>query len=105
MFFEIISSVDNAIVNAHVLSTVPERFRRIFLVWGLLLAVFVVRGVLPFLIIWMTNTDLSFYEIITFAFSGSKEIEKSIHQSAPLLLLGGGMYLFLVFLAWLFLEE
>ena len=103
--FEIISSVDNAIVNAHVLSTVPERFRKIFLVWGLLLAVFVIRGVLPFLIVWMTNTDLSFYEIITFAFSGNEKIEKSVHQSAPLLLLGGGMYLFLVFLSWLFLEE
>ena len=53
----------------------------------------------------MTNTDLSFYEIITFAFSGDEEIKKSVHQSAPLLLLGGGMYLFLVFLSWLFLEE
>ena len=58
--FEIISSIDNAVVNAHVLSTVPEKFRKFFLLWGLLLAVFLIRGILPFLIIWMTNTDLSF---------------------------------------------
>ncbi len=45
--FEIISSVDNAIVNAHVLKTVPEKYRKFFLLWGLLLAVFVMRGVLP----------------------------------------------------------
>ncbi len=34
--FEVISSVDNAIVNAHVLKTLPDKFRKIFLVWGLL---------------------------------------------------------------------
>ena len=39
-------------------------------------------------------------------FSGnSKEIESSFQHSKAYLLLGGGMYLFLVFLAWLFLEE
>ncbi len=103
--FEIISSVDNAIINAHVLKTLPEKYRKIFLFWGILFAVFIVRGCLPFLIIWISNPKLSFYELITFAFSKNADLSAAIGQSTPLLLLGGGMYLFLVFLAWLFLEE
>lgn len=103
--FEIISSVDNAIINAHVLRTLPEKFRKIFLLWGLLLAVFIVRGVLPFIIVWLVNPALSFWQVITFVFSGSDEIEHYVEQSKPLLLLGGGVYLFFVWLAWLFLEE
>ena len=103
--FEIISSIDNAIINAHVLKTLPEKYRKIFLFWGILLAVFVVRGCLPFVIVWLANPSLSVWQVITFAFSSNSQIEQYIERSTPLLLLGGGVYLFLVFLAWLFLEE
>ncbi|MEZ4239098.1 MAG: DUF475 domain-containing protein [Myxococcota bacterium] len=103
--FEIISSIDNAIVNAHVLKTVPERYRRFFLVWGLLLAVFVMRGVLPFTIVWLANMNLSFTEAAHMAFSDPATMEASLEESRPILLLGGGVYLFFVFLSWLFLEE
>ena len=102
--FEIISSIDNAIVNAHVLKTLPERFRKFFLFWGILFAVFVVRGVLPFLIIWLANPALSLVEVWQAAFSSTGEVGEYLEESKPLLLLSGGMYLFLVFLAWLFLE-
>lgn len=105
ILFEVISSVDNAIVNAHVLKTMPERFRKIFLFWGILIAVFVVRGVLPFLIVWMVNPALSITEVFTFVFSNNPEIGKYVAQSKPLLLLGGGVYLAFVFLSWLFTEE
>ena len=33
--FEVISSIDNAIINAHVLKTLPEKFMKFFLFWGL----------------------------------------------------------------------
>ncbi|MEW6144338.1 MAG: DUF475 domain-containing protein [Thermodesulfobacteriota bacterium] len=104
--FEIISSIDNAVVNAHVLATMTDRFRRFFLIWGMLIAVFLLRGVLPFLIVWIANPNLSFIELFEFTFSGdSKQIESSLAESKAYLLVGGGMYLVLVFLAWLFLEE
>lgn len=80
ILFEVISSVDNAIVNAHVLKTLPEKYRKFFLTWGLLLAVFVIRGGLPFVLV-------------------------GVAHSRDVLLIGGGMYLVLVFLGWLFLEE
>ena len=103
--FEVISSIDNAIINAHVLKTLPEKFRKFFLFWGLIIAVFAVRGVLPFLIVWLANPAFSFTHIITFVFHPTPDIEKYVEQSQALLLLAGGMYLFLVFLGWLFLEE
>jgi len=103
--FEIISSIDNAIINAQVLRTMPERYRRIFLVYGIFFAVVVVRGLLPFIIIWVANPLLSFPEMLRVAFSSEAEIEQALHTSKPLLLLGGGIYLVLVFLGWLFMEE
>jgi len=103
--FEIISSVDNAVVNAHILKTMPEKYRKIFLFWGLIFAVFIVRGLLPFIIVWAANPDLGIWQVITATFSGSAAVKSSIEASKPLLLLGGGIYLFFVFLSWLFLEE
>jgi len=103
--FEIISSVDNAIVNAHVLKTMPEKYWKIFLFWGLLFAVFVVRGLLPFLIVWMANSALTIGGVMTAIFSSDPQIKEYLTASKPLLLLGGGVYLFFVFLSWLFLEE
>lgn len=103
--FEIISSVDNAVVNAHVLKTLPDKYRKIFLFWGLLFAVFIVRGVLPFIIVWIANPDLSLWQVVTATFSGGTAIKEYLDKSKPLLLLGGGIYLFLIFLSWLFLEE
>jgi hypothetical protein len=103
--FEIISSVDNAVVNAHVLKTMPEKYRKIFLFWGLLFAVFIVRGILPFIIVWVANPNLGVWQVVTATFSNSPAIREYIESSKPLLMLGGGIYLFLVFLSWLFLEE
>jgi len=103
--FEVISSVDNAIINAHVLKTLPEKFRKFFLFWGLLIAVVLVRGFLPFLIVWLANPAFSFLQVISFVFHPTPEIEAYVEKSQALLLLAGGVYLFFVFLGWLFLEE
>ena len=103
--FEIISSIDNAIINAHVLKTMPEKFRKFFLFWGLIIAVFAVRGVLPFLIVWLANPAFSFSQVIGFVFHPTPEIDAYVEKSQALLLLAGGVYLFFVFLGWLFLEE
>src|SRR3989344_6672146 len=103
--FEIITSIDNAVINAHVLATLPKRFQKIFLFWGIIFAVFVVRGILPFLIIWIANPFLSFFEVFSFAFSQDLALKEYVHQAKPLLLLGGGVYLLFVFLGWIFLDE
>ncbi|MEI7891030.1 MAG: DUF475 domain-containing protein [bacterium] len=103
--FEVVSSIDNAIVNAHVLKTLPKKFQKFFLLWGMIIAVFLVRGLLPFLIVWLVNPALSLSEVLRFAFSGDASIAEYVEKSKPLLLLGGGVYLYFVALAWMFLEK
>jgi len=103
--FESISSVDNAIINAEVLTTMSKRARRWFLTWGILIAVFVVRGVLPFVIVWAFNPTLKIGQILSAAWSSDPLVQESIHKSAPILLVAGGVFLLFLFLHWLFLEE
>src|SRR3989338_1827778 len=102
--FEIIISVDNAIINAEVLSTMSKKARRWFLIWGLIIAVFLVRGLLPWIILWATNPDLGFLGSFMASFSSNPETAKAIEESAPILLIGGGTFLVFLFFHWLFLE-
>ncbi len=103
--FEIVSSIDNAVINAEVLSTMSKKGRRWFLVWGFLFAVFVVRGLLPWVIIWATNPSLGPWKAFMAAFSNDPAVGESIAKSAPLLLAGGGIFLVFLFMHWLFLER
>jgi hypothetical protein len=103
--FEAVSSVDNAIINAEVLRTMGEKARKWFLTWGIFFAVFFVRGILPFLIIFAFNPSLTFSEILSAAWSSNPLVHESIEQSAPILLIAGGVFLLFLFLHWLFLED
>src|SRR3989338_5349679 len=102
--FEIVSSIDNAVINADVLSTMSKRARRIFLFWGILFAVFVVRGALPFLIVYMLNPSLGFTGVISATLSGDQAVIAAIEASAPPLLAGGGTFLVFLFFHLLFME-
>jgi hypothetical protein len=103
--FETISSIDNAIINAEVLSTMGERARSWFLLWGLFFAVFVIRGVLPWLIVWASTPSLGPVGSFFAAFSSDPAVIQAIEQSAPVLLMGGGTFLVFLFFHWIFLEE
>jgi hypothetical protein len=103
--FEAVSSIDNAIINAGVLFGIGQRARRWFLSWGILFAVFVVRGVLPCIIVWSTVPQLGFWGAFTATFSGNAHAIAAVERSSPLLLIGGGVFLVLLFSNWLFLEE
>ncbi|MFA4844315.1 MAG: DUF475 domain-containing protein [Candidatus Margulisiibacteriota bacterium] len=103
--FEIISSIDNAIINAEVLTTMGQKARRWFLFWGILFAVFVVRGFLPWLIVWAVNPALGPLGALTATFSNDPSIVAAVESSAPILLAGGGIFLVFLFLHWLFLED
>ncbi|HNX16984.1 MAG TPA: DUF475 domain-containing protein [Methanoregula sp.] len=103
--FETITSIDNAIINAEVLSTMSEKARRWFLLWGLLFAVFVIRGALPWLIVWMSTPSLGPIGALTATFSSDPAVIAAIEASAPILLIAGGTFLIFLFCHWLFLED
>jgi len=103
--FESISSLDNAIINAQVLQTMTARARRWFLFWGMLFAVIVMRGVLPWLIVFLAAPQLGPIGALTAGFSASKDVSHTLVNATPFLLLGGGVFLVFLFLDWLFLRE
>jgi len=103
--FETISSVDNAIINAEVLSTMKERARKWFLFWGLLFAVFFVRGMLPWIIVWGVMPSLGPWGSLMATFSSDPSVIEAVEKSSPILLAGGGVFLIFLFLHWLFLEK
>ncbi len=103
--FEIVSSIDNAVINAEVLGTMSEKGRKWFLFYGILFAVFIVRGFLPWVIVWVTNPALGFIGSLTATFSNDPHVIESIELSTPILMLGGGIFLVFLFLHWLFIED
>src|SRR3989338_325536 len=102
--FGFITSIDNAIINAEVLSGMSQKARRWFLLWGFLFAVFVVRGLLPFAIVFIANPSLGPIGVLTAAFSSDPHVMTAIESTAPFLLLSGGVFLVFLFFNWLFLE-
>jgi hypothetical protein len=102
--FEIITSIDNAIINADVLRTVKKEYRKWFLFWGIICGVFLVRGLLPWLIVWATSPSIGPWNALIASFSANEGIKIAVESSAPLLLLGGGVYLLFLFLHWWFVE-
>lgn len=104
LLFETVSSIDNAIINAEVLSTMGGQARRFFLLWGMLIAVFIVRGLLPLIIVWLAVPQLGLFGSLTATFSSDKRVIDAIEHASPILLVSGGTFLVFLFFHWLFLE-
>ncbi|MEI6480213.1 MAG: DUF475 domain-containing protein [bacterium] len=102
--FEVINSVDNAVINAEVLGKMSPWAKKWFLVWGIFLAVFVVRGVLPWLILWGSVPGIGPWEAFVASFSSDPRVLGAVEMSKPILLCGSGLFLVYLFLHWLFLE-
>ena len=81
-----------------------QKARRWFLTWGLFLAVFLMRGLLPLLIVWAANPSLGPIGALTATFSNDPHVIEAIEATAPILLSGGGVFLLFLFFHWLFLE-
>ncbi len=105
VIFEIVNSVDNAIVNAHVLRTMSVRARKWFLIWGIFTAVVVVRGLLPLLIVWIASPGISFMRSVQAILGNDPVARAAMDSSSYILLIGGGIFLLLLYLHWLFLEK
>src|SRR3989339_1405872 len=102
--FETITSVDNAIINAEVLHTMKPKARRWFLLWGFIIAVFAVRGLLPWLIVWATSPELGLIGAFVSTFSNDPQVATAIEKSSPIILIGGGTFMIFLFFHWLFME-
>lgn len=104
VLFETITSIDNAIINAEVLNTLGAKAKRWFLTWGMFISVFLIRFMLPWLIVYLANPSLGLMGALTATFSADPAVVEEIEESTKILLIGGGTFLVLLFFSWLFLD-
>ncbi len=103
--FEVVNSVDNAIVNASVLKTMSMLWRKRFLLIGIITSVFLVRFILPLIIVWISVPTISGSDLFL-AFLGQSDIAaNAIEMQKPLILMFGGVFLLYLYMHWLFLEQ
>jgi uncharacterized protein len=103
--FEVVNSVDNAIVNASVLKTMSVLWRKRFLLIGIITSVFLVRFLLPLVIVWISVPTISGQNLFL-AFLGQSDIAaQAIEMQKPLILMFGGVFLLYLYFHWLFLEK
>lgn len=104
--FEIVSSIDNAVVNADVLSTMKSKAaRRFFLTWGILFAVFVVRGLLPSVIVFLADPSIGVLGALQAIWKTDTDVTIAVEAVTPVIMIAGGMFLVLLWAHWLFMED
>jgi hypothetical protein len=105
MLFEIISSIDNAVINAEILSELPPKNRRWFMSWGLFLAVFGMRGILPWLVLWLAVPAAGAIEPLRLETPRQLLQNAALRTSSQGLLMAAGTILLLIFVYWLLVEH
>ncbi|MCE9643862.1 DUF475 domain-containing protein [Candidatus Parcubacteria bacterium] len=100
---EVTLSFDNAVVNAKVLKKMDETWQRRFLTWGILIAVFGTRLVLPILIVsavvWLS--PLAVLGLVLYDSAHYAELLEQVH---PAISSFGGAFLLMVALKYFFDE-
>jgi len=96
---EVTLSFDNAVVNAKVLVRMTKKWQNRFLTWGILLAVFGTRFVLPILIVAIAAM-ISPFAVTKLAFSHPESYARLLENAAPLISAFGGTFLLMVSLKY-----
>ncbi|MES2148167.1 MAG: DUF475 domain-containing protein [Pseudomonadota bacterium] len=101
---EVSLSFDNAVVNASVLKTWDERWQKLFLGVGIIVAVFGMRLLFP-LVIVAQAADLGLMQVWQLALSDPKAYSAHLASHHAEVAAFGGMFLLLVFLNFLLDDE
>lgn len=94
---EVAISFDNAVVNAVKLRRMNDRWRRRFLTWGILIAVFGMRFLFPVLIVAIF-AGIPFFSVIHLALNHPDEYIIYLNEANPGIVSFGGMFLLMLFL-------
>jgi len=92
---EITFSFDNAVINSRILVTLSRFWQTLFLTVGIVLAVFVVRFLVPLLIVAIT-AGIGLGEVINLALNDPHQYAEELHESAHMIDAFGGTFLLLV---------
>lgn len=106
ILFEVVSSIDNAVVNADVLSTMKSRkAKRFFITWGMLFAIFIVRGLLPSVIVFFADPSIGVLGALETILHSNPDVITAVQSAEPIILIAGGIFLVLLWAHWLFMED
>lgn len=92
---EVTLSFDNAIINSRVLVRMSPFWQRLFLTVGIFIAVFVVRFLLPIVIVMVTSHH-GFMDVVDLALNNPEEYGKTLHLAAPTIDAFGGTFLLMI---------
>lgn len=92
---ELSLSFDNAVVNATILKDMTPKWQKIFLTWGILIAVFGMRLIFPVAIV-SAVISINPYDALILAFNEPAKYAEAINSSEHLLAGFGGTFLLLV---------
>ncbi len=96
---EVTLSFDNAVVNSKVLATMSKFWQTIFLTVGIFIAVFVVRFLLPIVIVQIAS-GLGFMDVVHLALNDAEKYGHVLHDAAPMIDAFGGAFLLMVALSY-----
>ena len=96
---EVTFSFDNAVINSKVLVTLSPLWQKIFLTVGIFMAVFVVRFVLPIVIV-MVASGHDFIAVVDMALNKPVEYGHTLHEAAPMIDAFGGAFLIMIGLSY-----
>lgn len=103
-FMEVSLSFDNAVVNASILKTWDEYWRKLFLTVGILIAVFGMRLLFPLVIVAQT-ADMGILEVWNLALDNPSEYSSKLIAHHAEISAFGGIFLLLVFLNFMLDEQ
>lgn len=95
VILEVTFSFDNAVINSKVLAKLSPFWQKLFLTLGIFIAVFVVRFLLPIVIV-MVTANQSFTSVINMALYDSKAYSETLHHAAPMIDAFGGTFLIMI---------
>lgn len=101
---EVSLSFDNAVVNAIKLEKMNEKWRRRFLTWGIMIAVFGMRFLFPILVI-AVFARINLFEVARIAVSDSNKYAHYLHLTHAPIVAFGGAFLLMLFLTYFFSEH
>ena len=95
VILEVTFSFDNAVINSKILERMSPYWQQLFLTVGIFFAVFIVRFVLPIIIV-MLSAGLSFMSVYDLAINHPEEYAHTLHQAAPMINAFGGTFLMMI---------
>lgn len=95
VLLEVTFSFDNAVINSKILARMSGFWQQLFLTVGIVVAVFLVRFVLPVVIV-MISSGYSFTSVIDMALNDASHYSATLHEAAPMINAFGGTFLVMI---------